>query len=151
MAKARTFQGIFPCCYCQGSCIPTVNLYVFRKRKPPSWKHRALRLISVAGTFTGKIRGAVIKLASQGLISTYIGQKMRDLQHDAARVWHQAHAVNYVFADAFAKLRKETINFVMSVHCLSVRTEKFGSHWRIFMKFYIWVFFENLSWKFNIY
>jgi len=36
MVKARTFQGIFPCPYCQGGSIPTVNLYAFRKRKPPS-------------------------------------------------------------------------------------------------------------------
>jgi len=36
MAKARTFQGIFLCPYCQGNSIPTVNLYAFRKRKPPS-------------------------------------------------------------------------------------------------------------------
>jgi len=34
----------------------------------------------------GKISGAVIKLASRGLIPTYIGQKMHDLQHDDARV-----------------------------------------------------------------
>jgi hypothetical protein len=32
------------------------------------------------------------------------------------------------FLDAFAKLRKATISFVMSVR-LSVRTEKLDSHW----------------------
>ena len=32
---------------------------------------------------------------------------------------------------AFAKLRKATINFVMSV-CLSIRMEQIGSHWKDF-------------------
>ena len=146
MAKARTFRGIFPCHYCQGTSIPTVNLYAFRKRKSPSWKHRALRLISVARTFTGKIRDAIIKLARQGLIPTYIGQKIRDLQHDAARVWHQAHALNYVFAGAFAKLRKATINFLMSVQCLPVCTEQFGSHWKDFHKsLYLSIFRKSVK------
>jgi hypothetical protein len=33
--------------------------------------------------------------------------------------------------------------------CLSVRMEQFDSHWKDFMKFDIWIFFENLSWKFK--
>ena len=54
--------------------------------------------------------------------------------------------------DAFAKLRKVAISFVMSV-CLSVCLSSVRPYeWnnsaptgRIFMKFDIWVFFENLS------
>jgi hypothetical protein len=45
------------------------------------------------------------------------------------------------FLGAFAKLRKATISFVMSVR-LSVRMEQLGSHWT---NFHVWVFFENLS------
>ena len=55
------------------------------------------------------------------------------------------------FLGAFAKLRKATINFVRSV-CLSVCLSAWNSSaptWRIFTKFDIWVFFENLSRKFN--
>jgi len=48
---------------------------------------------------------------------------------------------------AFAKLRKATIRFVMTV-CLS--TWK-NSAWQIFMKLDVWVFFENLSGKFKFY
>jgi hypothetical protein len=44
------------------------------------------------------------------------------------------------FVGAFAKLRRATISFVMSV-----RIEQLGCHW----KFHIWVFFENLSRKFR--
>ena len=49
---------------------------------------------------------------------------------------------------AFAKLRKETVNFIMSVR-LSVRTEQLGSHSRILMKFDVCAFFESLSKKFT--
>ena len=48
--------------------------------------------------------------------------------------------------DAFAKLRKETIKFVMSVR-LSVRVKQIGSHWTDFMTFDIWGFFEDVSRK----
>ena len=47
------------------------------------------------------------------------------------------HAVEYrvlgplLFLVAFAKLRKATISFVMSV-CLSVRMEQLGHHWEDF-------------------
>jgi hypothetical protein len=66
------------------------------------------------------------------------------------------------YLGAFAKLRKATVSLVMSVYlsvclstCLSVRPsvrmEKLNSppNGRIFMKFNIWVFFENLSKKFK--
>jgi hypothetical protein len=43
---------------------------------------------------------------------------------------------------AFAKLRIATITSVVSV-----RVEQLGSHWTDFHE--IWVFFENLSWKFE--
>jgi hypothetical protein len=46
------------------------------------------------------------------------------------------------------KLRKAIINFVMSV-CLSARNNTSHSG-RIFMKFYIWVFFENFARKFKL-
>jgi hypothetical protein len=54
--------------------------------------------------------------------------------------WYQVDAsfmdinVNYIqFLGAFAKLRKATISFVMSVCVrLSVRTEQLGSHWTDF-------------------
>jgi len=51
---------------------------------------------------------------------------------------------------AFAKLRKVAISFVVSV-CLSVRPSAWNnSHWGrgVFVKFYIWVFLENMSRKF---
>jgi len=52
----------------------------------------------------------------------------------------------------FAEFLKATISFVMSV-CLFVRLYAWNS-WaptrRIFMKFYIWVFFENLPSKFKL-
>ena len=56
----------------------------------------------------------------------------------------------YSLFGAFAKLRKTTIGFVMSL-CLSVclhgtvRLLMDGFSW----KFYIWIFFENLSRKFK--
>jgi len=60
--------------------------------------------------------------------------------------------ITYVVV-AFAKLRKATISFVMSV-CLSVRPSVRMEHLssptgRIFMKFKIQGFFENLSRKFK--
>jgi hypothetical protein len=41
------------------------------------------------------------------------------------------------FLGAFAKLRKATINFVISV-CLSVRIEQFGSHWNGLCEFLVY-------------
>ena len=55
------------------------------------------------------------------------------------------------FLFALAKLRKATIRFVVSV-CPSVRPSAWNNSaptGRIFMKFDIWIFFENLSKKFN--
>jgi hypothetical protein len=55
----------------------------------------------------------------------------------------------YAFLGAFVKLRKATISFVMSV-CLSLRLsawENSAPTGRIFMKLYIWVYFQNLSRK----
>ena len=48
---------------------------------------------------------------------------------------------------AFAKLRKATISFVMSV-CPSAWNSS-ALNGRVFMKFDIWVFFESVSWKFE--
>jgi hypothetical protein len=55
---------------------------------------------------------------------------------------------NYNVLRAFTKLRKATISFVMS-DCPSVCLGENNSAptGRIFMKFHIWVFFENLSTK----
>jgi len=52
------------------------------------------------------------------------------------------------FLGAFAKLRKATINFVMSV-CPSAWNNSAPTG-RVFVKFDIWVFFENMSRKFKI-
>jgi hypothetical protein len=44
------------------------------------------------------------------------------------------------FLGTFAKLRKATISFVMSIRlsaCLYVCMEQLGSHWTILMEFYI--------------
>jgi hypothetical protein len=53
------------------------------------------------------------------------------------------------FLGAFAKLRETTNNFVMSV-CPSAWNNSAPTE-RIFMKFDIWVFFENLARKFGSY
>jgi hypothetical protein len=77
---------------------------------------------------------------------------MHDLRRDVVCVWHQVHALNYIFAGAFAKLRKATINFIcLYTVCLFARTEQFGSYWADYMKFFIWVFFENLLRKLKFY
>jgi len=56
------------------------------------------------------------------------------------------------FLGAFASLRKATVSFVMSV-CLPSAWNNSAPTGRIFNKFYIWVFFENLfrKFKFNIF
>jgi hypothetical protein len=46
----------------------------------------------------------------------------------------------------FSELRKATISFVISVR---LSPWNISSHWRIFIKFYIGVFFENLWRKFK--
>jgi hypothetical protein len=58
--------------------------------------------------------------------------------------------LSFLFLGVFAKLRKLTISFVMS--CLSVRPSAWknsAATGRIFMKIYIWIFFQNLSRKFK--
>jgi len=49
---------------------------------------------------------------------------------------------------AFSNLRKATVSFVLSVR-LSASTNNSAPTAGIFMKFYIWAFFENLSRKFK--
>jgi hypothetical protein len=44
---------------------------------------------------------------------------------------------------AFAKLRKATISFVMSV-CLSVRVEQFDSHWTDFSEIWYYKIFPKI-------
>jgi hypothetical protein len=53
----------------------------------------------------------------------------------------------FVFIGVFAKLRKATISFVMSVCCLSNRMEQLGSHSTHFHEIWFWLFFENMSRK----
>jgi hypothetical protein len=48
----------------------------------------------------------------------------------------------YLFLGAFAKLRKATMSFVVSV-CLSVRTEQLDSHWRDFDEIWYLGFFRK--------
>ena len=58
---------------------------------------------------------------------------------------------HYRFFGAFTKVLKATISFVMFV-CLSVRPSAWNNSvptGPIFMKFYILVFFENLSRNYN--
>ena len=49
---------------------------------------------------------------------------------------------------ALAKLRKATISFVM-YDCLSSRMKQLGITGQIFVKFDIWVLFENVSRKYE--
>ena len=64
---------------------------------------------------------------------------------------HRIITVQRCVLGVFAKLRKTTIIFFMSVLsvCPFKRMEQLGYHWMIFMKFGIWVFFENLLRKFK--
>jgi hypothetical protein len=56
--------------------------------------------------------------------------------------------VRNVYAGAFARLRKMTISFVMLVCPFAWNNS--APTGRIFMKFCIWVFIENLSWKLKV-
>jgi len=52
------------------------------------------------------------------------------------------HEIFYEFLlGVCTKLRKATTNFVMSVF----RMERLGSHWKMFIKFNIWVPSKNLQ------
>jgi len=53
-----------------------------------------------------------------------------------------------LFLGAFEKLRRATISFVMSARPSSALNYS-GPTGQIFMKFDIWVFFENMPRKFN--
>ena len=53
----------------------------------------------------------------------------------------------YFVLGASAKLRKATISFLISV--LYVHMEQLGFHWTHFMKFGMWLFFDNRSRKFK--
>jgi len=52
------------------------------------------------------------------------------------------------FLDAFSKLLKVTVSFVISA-CPSIRMEQLVSQRTDFHELYVWVFFENLSRKFK--
>ena len=58
--------------------------------------------------------------------------------------------MDFSLLGAFAKLRKATISFVLSV-CPSVRMEQLGSNWTDFrgILMFVYFFFENLSRKFK--
>jgi len=57
-------------------------------------------------------------------------------------------SVEIWFLVAFAKLRRDTISFVVCVY-LSVRMEQLGFHWAIFIKLCIFLYFGNVSREFN--
>jgi hypothetical protein len=60
--------------------------------------------------------------------------------------WSWKQSKRCEFLGAFAKLQKATISFVTSVRvCLTVRTNNSAPTERIFMKFDIWVLFENVE------
>jgi hypothetical protein len=63
------------------------------------------------------------------------------------------HLEKKIYLGVFAKLPKVTVNFIMSVHCLSVclsfRMKQLGSNWMDFHQINTLVFFQNLSRKFH--
>jgi hypothetical protein len=61
-------------------------------------------------------------------------------------IWNKCGLSDWLL-ETLTKLRKHLL--AMSV-CLSVRMEQLGSHWRIFIKFGFWVFFENLPRKLSL-
>jgi len=61
---------------------------------------------------------------------------VRVLEYHRACTFCSEHREAVRISDAFAKLRRATVNFVMSVR-LPFRIEQLGSNCRIFMKFYI--------------
>jgi len=82
--------------------------------------------------------------------------ELKKMDHHTTRCWY-TESVRYIFLNirvlcetflgAFAKLWKETVSFVMSV-CPSAWNNSASTE-RIFMKYDIRVFFENLSRKFS--
>jgi hypothetical protein len=69
---------------------------------------------------------------------------------NARLISEQSYAIYdylFKFLGAFAKFRKATISFVLSVRPSTWKNS--APTGRIFMKFDIWVFFENLSRKFK--
>jgi len=54
--------------------------------------------------------------------------------------------VNFIFLGTFAKLRKTTISFVMSVRP-SVRMEQLGSHWTDFHEIWYLSIFSKVCWE----
>ena len=52
---------------------------------------------------------------------------------------------------SFAKLRKETISFIMFAVRPSIHMELFGSHWTDFDEIWYLSFVKNLSRKFQFY
>jgi hypothetical protein len=67
---------------------------------------------------------------------------------DVCMFWIQRWQLLNWFLARSENCEKATVSFVMSV-CPSVIMEQIGSHWTDFVKFSVWIFFENLSRKFE--
>jgi hypothetical protein len=76
-------------------------------------------------------------LSTLYMIGNWQRPNIRQLKNSSQASW-----IAFYFLGAFAKLRKATINFVMSV-CPSVRMEQLGSHWADFHE--IW--YLKMFWK----
>jgi len=64
-------------------------------------------------------------------ISRWCSTSIFSIKHPSRQGITSQQIFSLQFSGAFAKLRKATIIFIMSV-CLSVRVEKLGSHWTNF-------------------
>ena len=114
-------------------------------RSPPTTFRR--QGLNYSCTCTGMPRGDVCRLPPLS-VHDYVKMAYRFL-----RIYFFFHITKLVKAlGAFAKLRKATDSFVMSV-CLSIRLSAWNNsatNGRIFMKFDAWLFFENLLINFKV-
>ena len=88
-----------------------------------------------------------IRICTYSQTVSILCHRRRQYEHKTCR--NKTASLNMCsgFLGAFAKLRKATISFVMSVRPSAWNDS--APTGRIFMKFDIWGFFENLSWKFK--
>ena len=73
------------------------------------------------------------------------GWKLFWRQHPVQQEFHRAVCSDSQFLGTCAELRKAAV----TLSCFYVGMEQLGFHWWIFMKFDIWLFFENLLRKFK--
>jgi hypothetical protein len=115
-----------------------------------STMERLVRLLSKFRSWWGGVY-ANSGESQDPLLSSYRCVSMLLIQSISCFMKYVYVRVRYRFVGAFANLRTDTINFVLSV-CpsvcrsamnISARTE------RIFMNFYTWAFFENVNRKFK--